>query len=246
LGRGFTLVELLVVVAIIAVLIALLLPALSAVKERARRAYCGSNLRQIALAHQMYLDDYQDNFLYNFGSLNVRWSYGGKDEGYLTQGAGALRPRPLNRYIALDGSGNNKAEVFHCPSDTGALGLRDPNVQNFRTYDLWGNSYPLNEALLARPLHLMESLPPERRIYTPPVRLAEIEYPLAMVVLAGDQQYFWSQLGIDLYSAFWHDRSGAEVNLAFLDGHAAFTRIEWGEGVTGSYSFRIKRPREGE
>jgi len=48
--RGFTLVELLVVIAIIAVLIGLLLPAVQAAREAARRSACSSNLRQVALA----------------------------------------------------------------------------------------------------------------------------------------------------------------------------------------------------
>jgi prepilin-type N-terminal cleavage/methylation domain-containing protein/prepilin-type processing-associated H-X9-DG protein len=100
--RGFTLVELLVVVAIIGLLVALLLPAVQAAREAARRTQCKSNLRQVGLAMTQYLDQQGERGKFPKACKTPR----------------TLNPRKLpgiNEVLAP--FTENSAEMWRCPSD---------------------------------------------------------------------------------------------------------------------------------
>jgi prepilin-type N-terminal cleavage/methylation domain-containing protein/prepilin-type processing-associated H-X9-DG protein len=108
--NGFTLVELLVVVGIIAVLIALLLPSLNRAREHARRTVCLSNLRQLAQAVMMYNNENNGRFpAQGSGQHDDDWIFWENEPGFARnpdEGA-------LVRYLG----GHFIAEAYQCPSD---------------------------------------------------------------------------------------------------------------------------------
>jgi type II secretory pathway pseudopilin PulG len=99
--EAFTLVELLVVFAIVAILAGLLLPVLSVARDRARRTTCLNNLRQITLGIRLYSDDANDT---SPSSGTNRVIYGYKEL--------------MKKYVGLNGPPSPQDTLFACPADT--------------------------------------------------------------------------------------------------------------------------------
>jgi len=152
-SRGFTLVELLVVIAIIGILVALLLPAIQAAREAARRTQCNNNLKQLALA----LHDYHDTYkVFASGYIpQTGWGWGTFILPFIEEQALYDQIDPNKRIFGTNGTSNpngtvrlatTELDAFRCPSDV----VRDrrwgnlvnnrvnPSVQTIGTGDVGG------------------------------------------------------------------------------------------------------------
>jgi prepilin-type N-terminal cleavage/methylation domain-containing protein/prepilin-type processing-associated H-X9-DG protein len=110
-ARGFTLVELLVVIGIIALLISILLPALSKARENSRRVACLSNLRQIGTAFVMYANEHK-------GGLpdTPKTGTGIDQDAWYWQAAriNKIGESPIGQYLGMTATNQR---VMICPSD---------------------------------------------------------------------------------------------------------------------------------
>ena len=193
-ARGFTIIELLVVVAILGVLLGILLPVLGRAREAARRTQCLSNVRQLMLAGAAYAEDQRDGMWPVVPSWESAtsvefdsWRFGGKtaDVFWRNSYGGRLyypaSTRLLNKYVYTDANlkdpagGRVELPMYLCPSDRGSY-QRAPNSEwytpgavvtldtSISSYDDVGTSYHMNVKWFQQALAENQQQPPQTRI----------------------------------------------------------------------------------
>jgi prepilin-type N-terminal cleavage/methylation domain-containing protein/prepilin-type processing-associated H-X9-DG protein len=230
---GFTLVELLVVVAIIAVLAALLLPALGNTKAQAQGVSCLNNTKQLQLAWQLYTQDYNDHLVFvptgGGPAAPIGWvdtEYGFANSGYLGGNINEMTVTLglLWKYV---GSGG----VYRCPAQQGVCAGNftfNPQISPGVIYTTPVRSFTICEGLNS-------GSPPDTT--HPVLRLSDILYPRPSMsfVFADENLYSISDGGFTMLDYNnWLDVPGARHNgagaLSFADGHSEMHR--WQEPST--------------
>jgi prepilin-type processing-associated H-X9-DG protein len=171
---GFTLVELLVIIGIIAVLAAMLMPALRRVREQANAAVCASNLGQIGKAFLMYAQQNGDRFPYH-----ADWSKANKED-WIHWWAGPGRdPNNLTKTSAIASYlGNFHESLFHCPADEVSQHPRSDMSKGVYKF-----SYSMNGLFASNPRDMTLKPPPP-----PPPRVTSTLSPARkMLVIEEDE-----------------------------------------------------------
>jgi prepilin-type N-terminal cleavage/methylation domain-containing protein/prepilin-type processing-associated H-X9-DG protein len=233
--RGFTLIELLVVIAIIAILAAILFPVFAQAREKARQTSCLSNMKQISLGWTMYMQDYDETWIFRVGGNAI-----GKGDACAWRWlCGADRPLFDWWDVVQPYTRNN--QIVACPSAPAVPGYSQYNISNL---GLGLNVYPTRG--------LCESNCPKTPFggyICPGVRMAAVTKPSQTVCMA-DAGKLWNPVYAKTYKvplykngmvspqiapaedleSGWEwgpdDRHSSGVNVAFLDGHARFMKPE--------------------
>ncbi len=252
---AFTLIEILVVVAIIALLVAILLPSLQRAREQAKIALCLSNLRSLGVAASAYLNAEKDRFCWSkpgqFPSSNFHGGKRGNGDGepsYLSAyywGASynfRTEIRPLNKYVYGRVKGDLvELRVFECPSDYGvrSRGNALEPASKKTAYEVTGTSYQSNVIWY---VYLLETEGLRGNLTELERRVDSLEKSIithfrklgaSRAILLQEDPCDVSTGGVLYPSSWpwdtkmpgWHGRLDRH-SLLFLDGHAAHILVE--------------------
>ncbi|MBN1435821.1 MAG: type II secretion system protein [Sedimentisphaerales bacterium] len=256
---AFTLIELLVVVSIIALLVSILLPALSKAREQAKRTVCGVNVKQLATATLTYASDSEDWLMPHVSDAACAFAsyavvtYGGQPSwwfGYSTDGIGTPDTNPdywderpgglFPEYASSDG-------ILFCPSDR--LHNYSGNQVDDEGYISYIYRYAVDGAAAAAssvpaPLRSTMTTPACRAIFGGRHHILGETRPEAKYAGAIHKG---SQILSSLDGYNWDADDYAEgYNVAYLDGHAQWNRgpvpgeggyVPWGGGYGGRATY---------
>ena len=238
---GFTLVELLVVIGIIALLISILLPALNKVREQSKATACLSNLRQIGLGMRMYLNDNKNNFwpkdvwCQNMASgvpgANVTRSsvfgWVGQQGKWFQNGVLAVTPRDMtaavrhvNKYLVPQLRYDSQFPLALCPSDNDGFAN-------------WGSSYSSNHwpGSAAKPIYTLSRAGQPGIPAVPAIKATKIRNSSEFIV-GGEHPLFQAvfQTSAEVvdggFSPYFHFKKLRRWNGLFADGHASTIDLE--------------------
>jgi prepilin-type N-terminal cleavage/methylation domain-containing protein/prepilin-type processing-associated H-X9-DG protein len=218
--NGFTLTELLVAIAVTAVLAALLLPGISTSKSQARRTTCLNNLRQISLGVRMYCDDSSD-VPPAPGAAALETNILSLYSGY---------KQLMKNYVGLTGASSAQDKLFACPADTFYLdvfssggtwpprcvekSLHDEAVMDFSSYGFNGGDNLTRSA----------GNNAYTRVGLGGVKLGAVKRPartLLVVENSAPAPWSWHE---PLHRAQFND---AKSVVSFVDGHVAIVKMYW-------------------
>jgi prepilin-type N-terminal cleavage/methylation domain-containing protein len=217
--RGFTLNELFVVVAIIAILTALLLPALSTAKNKARRITCLNNLCQINLAIRMYADDSSDT---------------SPSDGHFRNSILYSYQKLMRSYVGVSGALSPQNKLFACPSDTFYYGfgpriretgfvpesVHDQSWSQYSSYAFNGNQF----TNLPAPYHGESVMGISGR------KLSSIKTPTKTVLIAEHPAFIpfsWHQPKRPISNPKSCFFNNAMDMVSFVDGHVSYIKMYW-------------------
>ncbi|HOX56636.1 MAG TPA: prepilin-type N-terminal cleavage/methylation domain-containing protein [Candidatus Paceibacterota bacterium] len=230
--RAFTLAELLLVIAIIAILAALLLPALAAVQSKSRRTVCLDNLKQASLSFQMYTAD-------NDGKLAQNQPLGEVGSNSWVLGDMKVTSDSTNKLIIRQGKlfpYASQVPLYRCPGDPSRTGDA-PRVRSYSMNGWIGSRY-------------MESYRRTNgfRTYVREGELAAAA-PARIWVMTDEHEASiddaWFLVTMDdtrPFASFPATRHERSYGLNFADGHAEFFRLQEPESRVAGRGVNASNP----